>query len=159
MKVIEKKMVRFHNVEEEYKVSPDIAGKVLKYFIDQYNEQYPDLKDSRYKGPMNISDIDKGVAPTLKWINVKSKDNIELNYDLKKGENENEIRSLLKNMTNDEYKVWSKRRQKELYKDSSEKSDLENKNVIEKWTGEMIKLSEKYGIIPESKIWDNSYMI
>ena len=153
-----KRMVRFHKDVEEYKVSPDIAGKVLKYFIDQYNEQYPDLKDSKYKGPFNISDIDKGVSPIIKYISVFNKNGDSLLLGLRKGESEKEMKSMLKKMTKEEYDIFCKKRDEDIYKSSIEKSNLETKIAEEKWIDKMTILGEKYGIVINT-LYGQSYDI
>jgi len=106
---------------DEFNISVDIASKLLKYFIKEYNKQYPKLK--KYKGEMEISDIEKGVEPILKYIKIKNKDGDYLTYGLRYGENEKEIRTFLYNMTNKEYDIFWKNRNKKLYKSHYDKMD------------------------------------
>lgn len=125
--------------KDEYKVSADLANYLFNFFLEEYNKQYPDLKDIRNKNSMDISDIEKGIAPTVKYITVKSKDGEELTYGLRKGEDEKEVRQKLSNMTKSEYdKYWRKRRE-EIYADSTKKQE-EKDEIIRSKFNEVVKM-------------------
>lgn len=120
---------RVHNEkEDEYRVSSDVANNLFKYFIDEFNIQYPDLKDGKYKGINQISDIEKGISPVLNYITVYSKYGDELIYNIRKGDNEDEIRKKLYNMTKAEYDAYCKEQNNKLYTPSRIKSE-ENINL------------------------------
>jgi len=107
---------RLETKEDEYKVSSDVIKPLFKYLIKEFQEQYPQLKNVKYKGYMSIKSIEDGVPPTKKYIHVKSKYDKDLTHDLKVGENEKEIRKKLSQMTKKEYDEYSKSKKKELYK-------------------------------------------
>lgn len=135
-------MVLFYEKEDEYKVSPDVAGKILKYFIDQYNVKYPKLKKSTYKGPMQISDIEKGVEPTLKYKSIKNKYGEDVIYSIRYGEDDKEQKKIAYNMPKKEYDEYSKKLREEMYKpyyDKQEKEKTKIKNII-------LKLLKDYNI-------------
>lgn len=125
--------------KDEYKVSADLANYLFNFFLEEYDKQYPDLKDIRNKNSMEISDIEKGVAPTVKYITVKSKDGEELTYGLRKGEDEKEVRQKLSNMTKDEYDKYLRKRREEIYADSTKKKQ-EKDEIIRSKFNEVVKM-------------------
>jgi hypothetical protein len=122
-----KKMIRLIEKENKFKISPDIAGKLLKYFLKEYNIQYSILKTSKYKGVNSISDIEKGVNPIIKYISVRNKDNDELTLGIRYGEDESKFRKLLYNMSKEEYDLFYKKRNKEIY--SNYYKEVEKKKI------------------------------
>ena len=140
-------MVRLKEEENDVRISPDISGRIFKYFLKEFNVQYPKLKKGTIKGSTQIRDIQKDVEPTIKYIHVRNKDGVELTYSLRYGDNENEIRKMLYNMTRDEYDIFWKKRNNDLYKDSNDKREIE-KDKVEKEINELIV---KYDIKLESK--------
>lgn len=133
---------RWEVKEDRYRVSYDIVLPLFKYFVKEFNNQYPDLKDGKFKGYDSIRDLKHGIKPTKKWIHVKSKDGKDLSYDLKVGENERKIRKKLSKMTRSEYDDYWKEKQKKLHK------PLENKRnkLKEKWSKKINSLLKDNGI-------------
>jgi hypothetical protein len=151
-----KKMREMQKVGEEYKVSPDVAGKVLKFFMKEYKQQYPELTN-RNKGPMDIEDIRKGVPPVIKTLNIMSKDGKSLYVQIRKGEDEAAIRKLVSNMTEKEYDAYWKERQEKLYKKSSMEKQAKDKKFKDKVREAVRPLLDKHSIKPEiaSSSFDN----
>lgn len=119
--------------KEEYKVSADMANYLFNFFVKEYDKQYPDLKGIRNKNSMEISDIQKGVSPAVKFITVKSKDGKDLTYHLRKNEDEKEVRQRLSNMTEAEYEKYWKQRREEIYADSNKKSKQQEEQIKSKF--------------------------
>lgn len=107
-------MVMYKEIKDEYTVSGDIAVKIIKYFIDEYNRQYPEIT-GKYRNSMEISDVEKGVNPTIKYIEVKSKDDEWVTAAIRKGDNEKEITRMIKSMTKDEFKKYDKEQDEKMY--------------------------------------------
>jgi len=126
-------MVRLKEEKDEYKISPDIGGKIIKYFIDEYNKQYPQLKKSKYKGSMSIDDIERGVPPTVEYIDFFNKYGDEIICDVRYGDDVQKLKKLLYNMTKEESDEYCKNKKNELYKDYNterEKTKLEKREKI-----------------------------
>lgn len=136
---------KYNTIKDEYYVSADVAGKLLKAFIEEYKKQYPDIKGV-YMNSMEISDVEAGIKPTLKHISVMSKDGKWLYMDLREGDDEKSIRNMLKNMTEEEYKKFSKKRDEKLYGEKRKKDDKRKKFETTKWKNKFTSLFEKYGI-------------
>jgi hypothetical protein len=115
--------------EDKYKISSDVANKIFNFFINEFNLKHPELSKSRYKGEMNLKDIRKGIKPTIKYLNLRSKDGKEITYPLRHGENEKEVVSKIKNMTKKEYEDYYKVEQKKLYKKSSEEDNIKREKL------------------------------
>lgn len=124
---------------DEYYVSSDVANKLFNYFLNEYNNQYPDLKDVRTKSSMDIADIEKGVPVSIKFITVKNKDGEDLVYQLRKGENEDNIRKKIYNMSVAEYKEFSSKKNKDIYLEYDKKSEKENIKRKESIYNDIIK--------------------
>ncbi len=123
---------RFNEKVDKYNISSDIANQLFDYFIEEFNIQYPDLKSSKYKNSMSIKNIEKGIKPIIKHIEVKGKDGRLLTFDLRLGDNEQEIRKMLSNMTESEYDVFWKKRRKELHEPSDKKEEEYKKEICGK---------------------------
>jgi len=140
-----KKMAMYHEIEDEYRVSADVAGKLLKAFVDEYHRQYPSIK-GKYMNSMEISDAKAGIKPVLKYIDVINKDGEELILDIREGDDEKEIRDMLKNMTKKEYDAYCEKKKKETYGEKWKKDEELKKAGIEKWKNKFINLFKKYNI-------------
>jgi hypothetical protein len=124
---------RLHNTKkDEYKISSDMANYIFTYFMEQYDTQYPELKGIKSKSSWDIRDIKKGVPVPTKFITVKGKDGDDLTLQLRKGDNEKEIRQKLSNMTKAEYEIYCKQKRDEIYADSNKKSKAEKEAMSEK---------------------------
>lgn len=119
--------------KEEYKVSADMANYLFNFFVEEYDKQYPDLKGIRNRNSMDISDIQKGISPAVKFIKVKSKDGKDLIYQLRKNEDEKEVRQKLSNMTEAEYEKYWKQRREEIYADSNKKAKQQEEQIKSKF--------------------------
>lgn len=147
-----KKMVRLNTIVDEYKVSPDIAGKIMKYFIKEYKLKYPKLNKSKFKGSNQIKDMEDGVQPILKFGSVKSKDDKDVTYSLRYGEDENSKREMISRMTKKEYDEYYKKRNKELYKPHEDKK----KEIEDQKISEISNIISKYNIdFREDKFFKN----
>lgn len=144
-----KKMREMHEVEDEFKASPDVAGKILKYFLKEYKEQYPDLTNKKNKGPMDVEDIRRGVAPVVKTFHVMSKDGKSLYVEIRKGDDEKSIRKIVSNMTEKEYDDYWKKNQQRIYKKSSEERQAKDKEFREAVRKVVRPLLDKHSIKPE----------
>lgn len=141
---------RLYNTEiKEYKISSKIGLKLLDYFKKLWKEKYPDV-DSRYKGPMTIREIERGISPILRFGYTKSKDGVEVTYAIRKGDNEKDIIKKINNMTEKEYKLYYKEENEKLYKKSYDLEENE-KNTISK---EIDKLFKANDIILEPTEWE-----
>jgi len=69
--------------EEFFKISYDIAKKMLNYFYDEFNKQYPQLKGSESKNNGQIKSIENGEAPTLGYIHATDKKGERITYNYK----------------------------------------------------------------------------
>lgn len=123
---------RHNEVVDEYKISSDMSNYIFTYFIDEYDRQYPELKGTRYKSSWDIRDIKKGVPVTTKFITVKNKEGKNLTLELRKGDNEKELRKKVSNMTEEEYDAFYKKKRNEIYADSDKKQKEEEKATHEK---------------------------
>lgn len=132
-----------NNKIDEYKISYDLALDLFKYFIEEYNSQFPELKSTKYKNPDAINYFKKGVMPVERYIDIKLKDGSRATYGLNIGENEKEIRNIISKMNREEYDNWSKERNKERYKPFDEY----NKKRKDKWSVKIDKYLKKRGII------------
>lgn len=158
---------RLNTKEDEYKISVDIANKLFNYFINQWNQQFPDLKFNSYKGNMVVKDIEKNVPPVIKWITVINKDRENLMYDLRKGEDENNIKNIIKNLSKKEYDVWYKDKQNNIYKQNDEKYN-NNKEILTKLIDNLFKQNNiilkpddwnKYGFTFKAFIPDYEFIV
>lgn len=141
-------------VKDEYKISADMANYIFTYFMDEWDKQYPELKGIRSKSSMDISDIKKGVPVSTKFITVKGKDGDDLTLELRKGDNEKELRQKLSNMTKAEYDVFWKERRDNLYANSNKKRK-EEEDVLRQKVASIIK---GMGIdLPSSKWEPNGF--
>jgi hypothetical protein len=118
--------------EDKYKISGDVALTIFNFFNNKYKEKYPDLKDSRYKSSLNISRIEKGLSPTLKYIDAKTKDGENVSAELRKGDDERELRKMVSNMTRGEYDKFYKKRGEKEYEPIDAKNKEEKKAKEEK---------------------------
>jgi DNA-binding transcriptional MerR regulator len=135
---------------DEYNISSDIANQIFNYFINEFKSKYPDLDNSKYKGSMSIRDIEKGVSPVIKYIYVKGKDGEDITVGIRKGDNIEEIKKMVSNMTKTEHDKYHRQKQEELYKHSSDKMKARQEEV-EKKIDQMFK---KNGIELETSKWD-----
>jgi len=119
--------------KEEYKVSADMVNYLFNFFVEEYDKQYPDLKGIRNRNSMEISDIQKGISPAVKFITVKSKDGKDLTYQLRKNEDEKEVKQKLSNMTEAEYEKYWKQRREEIYTDSNKKAKEQEEQIKSKF--------------------------
>ena len=150
---------RLHNEKkDEYYISSDVANKLFNFFLEEYETQYPDLKGIETKSSMDISDIEKGVPVSVKFIHVKSKDGKDLTYQLRKGENETEVRKKLSNMTDKEYEDYWRKRRSELYADSTKKRENSDNITKDKFSYIFKPLNIDFDI-PEYDKDSNGYRI
>jgi hypothetical protein len=133
---------KINRKEDSYKVSYDVVEPLINDFLEEYNEKYPDLKDSDYKQPMNTDKIKKGIPPSMKWLNFKNKYGEEILWDLQKGENEKEIRKKLYNMKKSEIDQISKNRNKDIYN----KLDAKYKDEKEEFARKLLNILNKHKI-------------
>lgn len=133
--------------KDEYKVSADKANQLINFFVEEYDKQYPELKGVRNRNSMEISDIQKGVSPGIKFIKVKSKDGKNITYQLRKNEDEKEVIKKLSNMTEAEYEKYWKQRREEIYADSNKKAKEQEEQIKSKFD----KLVDNLNIEIENK--------
>lgn len=141
---------RLYNTEtKEYKISSKLGLKLLNYFKELWEEKYPGV-NSRYKGPMIIREIEKGISPTLRYGYTKSKDGVEVTYAIRKGDNEKDIIKKINNMTREEYDLYYKQENEKLYKKSDDLTKKEKNTISE----EIDKLFKANNIILEPTEWE-----
>jgi hypothetical protein len=136
-------MVKLNVTEDEYKISPDIGGKIIKYFIKEYNKQYPELINSKYLGNLQISDINKNVKPTIKHIEFKNKYGDFVYCAIRYGDDETKIRKLLYNMKKEEVDKYCKEKREKLYADSRKRSETIVNNFKKKVTDLLYDYNDK----------------
>jgi hypothetical protein len=124
--------VLYKEKKDEYNISSDVANQIFNYFINEFKSKYPDLDKSKYKGSMSIRDIEKGVSPVIKYIYVKGKDGEDITVGIRKGDNIEEIKKMVSNMTKAEYDKYYKEKQERLYKPSSDKMKARQEEVEKK---------------------------
>jgi len=110
-----------------------MANYLFNFFVEEYDKQYPELKGIRNKNSNDILDIQSGISPVVKFINVKSKDGETLRWPLRKNENEKKIRQELSNMFLAEYEEYYKQRQGEIYYYSNKKSKEKEEQIKSKF--------------------------
>jgi hypothetical protein len=120
---------RYKENKSRYVISSDMADNFYNFFINEFNVNFPELKTSKYKSSMSIKDIEKGLKPIIEYISVKSKDGKNLTTEIRLGDDENEIRKLISNMTEEEYDRYWKERNNKLYDPSSKALDIRIKKV------------------------------
>lgn len=139
---------RKYNIEEDnYRITYDISKQVFDYFMEEYNRQYPDLKQSQYKNSMSIINIEKGALPTIKYIHIRNKFNDDITFGLTIEDDEKEIRKKLYDMTKEEIDIFHKKRTKLNYK----KSDEDNAKYKKEWEIKINDYFKKHNIILESR--------
>lgn len=135
---------RHNTIEDSYYISTDIVKKIVNYFLDEYNKQYPEI--GKYKNSISISELERGIKPSLKHFSGKDKNGLEVFDALYKGENEQQLIRMMSLMTKNEYELA---RKKMRVKDSlpSDLKEKEWKNRIkEKILHTLNPLLDKYNI-------------
>tara|TARA_R110000772_G_scaffold2410_1_gene8284 strand:- start:11856 stop:12953 length:1098 start_codon:yes stop_codon:yes gene_type:complete len=133
-------MHHYDYIENKFKISPDIANKILKYFIEEYKEQYPELKKSRYLGPMQINNIKRGIKPTIKYLEILTKDGKRIMTSLRSGDNEEEFSKMVSNMTEEEYGLYNKGRDAKA-NNIDDKKKAKKKHFLERQINKLIQKS------------------
>lgn len=88
---------RYNKNDELFHISRDIGRKIIKFFIDEYDKQYPQLKTAVSRGPWQIKEIENGEKPTLKTIDMFAKNKVECFFDLKDWADEPKYINWIKN--------------------------------------------------------------
>tara|TARA_R110000772_G_scaffold55_6_gene322 strand:+ start:1217 stop:2140 length:924 start_codon:yes stop_codon:yes gene_type:complete len=70
--------------EDRYRISYDISNQIFNYFVKEYKDQYPNLKDSNYKSSDSIRDIERQSLPKDHDKKVKEQWEIKIDSYLKK---------------------------------------------------------------------------
>lgn len=135
--------------EKSYTISADIANKVFNYFLDKYNEEYPELKDAEYKGSMTIRDVERGLKPTLRYGHTLDKNGHSVTFAIRDGDDVDAIKKMIKGMTKDEYDSYSKREDAEERKPWEEKEKVRKNKVIKDYIKKMYYICDKYSLVPE----------
>jgi hypothetical protein len=79
----EKDKLRIYNeVEETFYISRDVSKKIIRYFVNEYNTKYPQLKKADSRNYFQIKEIEKGEKPTLGWVDCFSKNQVECIFDI-----------------------------------------------------------------------------
>jgi hypothetical protein len=100
--------------KDRYKISGDVASKLFKYFIDEFNEKFPELKDGKYKSSMSINTIKRGGKPTLDYVDVFNADGKEVILAIKAGDDKKELEKRIRKMTTAETnKLEAERKEQE----------------------------------------------
>ena len=129
------KHVKHDAYEDKYNISSDIAIKLFKFFIEEFDNKYPELKKAKYKGSMGINTIKAGGKPILKYAEVKNLDNKWVTIAIDKDDNENEIKELVSKMSTEESDNFIEERmaeQNKLFEPHNKKIDaLKNKFILD----------------------------
>ena len=67
------------------------ANKIIKFFLNEFNMKYPDLKLCRNKNTYQIKSIENGELPIIKWISFNNMYGEEMYKPLRLGEVETEL--------------------------------------------------------------------
>lgn len=133
---------KYDVIEDRYRISYDMAIKLFKYFVKEYEIQYPDLKDSDYKNSMQINDIKRGIPHKIKWVRVKNKYGENFNISIFKGDDEKEEKKIAYNMTRDEYNDYYRSKMDKFTKPYKDKMGEGKKE----WEVKIDSLLKKNGI-------------
>jgi hypothetical protein len=117
---------------DKYVISSDLANKLFDYFNNQFDEQYPILKGTKYKGSMEIRDIKKGVNPVVKHNEIVNKYGETIYYSIRFGEDEKIIRNMLYNTRKSDYDVAYKQHNDVLYKSYHDKKNIKDFQILSK---------------------------
>jgi hypothetical protein len=115
--------------EESFKISYDVAKKIYDYFNEEYIEQYPQLKDAKYKNKLSIQSIEEGENPRLGSVDVFDKNHNEVIYPYYKLEDKEKIEKYIKN--HEVYKGKNYKREYITYfSEPGESEDMIRDNIM-----------------------------
>lgn len=140
----QREMMRMFNEKEyEYEVSPDVATKILKYFIKEYKRQYPTIV-SKYKNSMGLDEFEKGIKQTLDYIHGRDIEGKEVTAGLYQGENKKDLLAQMKSMTKDEFEKMRQELKSKEYEGYDKKEKIKFAKVKEEAKKAIYRLIEKY---------------
>lgn len=82
--------------DESYKISTDIAKKIYDFFNDEYEKQYPQLKNAKYKNHDQIRDLKKGKKPVLGYLHEDDPNGKNITYDYNNIEDIKKVKNYIK---------------------------------------------------------------
>lgn len=83
--------------DERFKITYDVARKMIDYFLKEYDVQYPQLKKAKYKNADSIREIEKGNKPGLGFVGVFDKNHNDITYSYYEVDDEKKIENYIKN--------------------------------------------------------------
>lgn len=116
--------------EDRYNVSTKLSSELFKYFIDEYNNKYPDIKLDVYKDELSIKRLEDGIPNITKYKTVKSKDNKFVTVPLYKGY-EDLLINKAKSLNIDDFDIYIKQFKNNIYNKSININNDIEKSIIE----------------------------